>query len=40
MTFSTLHKWITTCFHNIIHLNEESFEFLLWQSSVNFMLPV
>lgn len=40
MTFSTSHKWITTSFQNVIHLNEESLEFLLWQSSINFTSPM
>lgn len=40
MTFSTLYKWIKTSFQNVIHLNEESLEFLFWQSSITFTLPM
>lgn len=39
-TFLTLQKWMTTSFQNVIHPNEESLEFLVWQSSNNFTLFV
>lgn len=38
--FLTSQKWMTTSFKNVIHLNEESLEFLVWQSSINFTLSV
>lgn len=38
MTFSTLQKQITPSFQNVIHLNEDSLQFL--QSSINFTLPM
>lgn len=34
--FLTSGKCMTTSFLNVIHLNEESLEFLVWQSLINF----
>lgn len=31
---------MTTSFHNVTHLDEESLEFLVWQSLINFTLFV
>lgn len=35
-TFLTSPKWMRTSFQNVIHWNEESLEFLVMQSSINF----